>query len=406
MPDSAIVSALTSLIPSLPASNKPFPPLLLLQAESLLALSRQRASNLKPEEEIARPHACAEIACNRLRAQLRLPAIKNGAGAPCQPRVYAKLLRFFEGALVDANTGSLTPRWRKRDGDGNLKEPPSASSTRQSATSTPSKQGLDVEDTPTKKRTVDRNPGAQFAGTIKAGRKKQSEGGGLDGDDKAPRFVMPAIRKLCGEFSTSSLAPHVYTGTCVVLKLAELWDSETEADDALRFDILTLITALYLMVLTRMQEGQMTTEVYTEVTSKSIDILKIRGEGMAKVEEWISRLNEEGWCNDEDWWDSVPESVLVFGAEQDQPTVDDGDNGGLLRGKQRPRDSSSRPKDVDKDDPDGVLLPGLGTMLHDGIDWTSEDRCMDYQEWKARIMKIISVPGNAAGRKGKAVAVN
>jgi origin recognition complex subunit 6 len=66
MPSPAITQSLSTLLPTL--SNPP--PRLLNRAESLLALSRQRAARLKPEEEIARAYAYCEIVCDWLRASL------------------------------------------------------------------------------------------------------------------------------------------------------------------------------------------------------------------------------------------------------------------------------------------------------------------------------------------------
>ncbi|THC98673.1 hypothetical protein EYZ11_001876 [Aspergillus tanneri] len=49
----------------LPTHVNDLPPELLSLALSLVAQSRSFSSSLKPEEEIARPYACAEIACRR-----------------------------------------------------------------------------------------------------------------------------------------------------------------------------------------------------------------------------------------------------------------------------------------------------------------------------------------------------
>lgn len=49
----------------LPTYNNDLPPELVNLSITLLTQSRSYASSLKPEEEIARPYACAEIACNR-----------------------------------------------------------------------------------------------------------------------------------------------------------------------------------------------------------------------------------------------------------------------------------------------------------------------------------------------------
>lgn len=54
-----------SLQSLLPTHNGAFPPQLADLAGSLLAQSRHRVSTLKADEEVARPYACAHIACDR-----------------------------------------------------------------------------------------------------------------------------------------------------------------------------------------------------------------------------------------------------------------------------------------------------------------------------------------------------
>jgi hypothetical protein len=49
----------------LPTHADELPPELVRLAQSLVAQSRSFSTTLKPEEEIARPYACAEIACKR-----------------------------------------------------------------------------------------------------------------------------------------------------------------------------------------------------------------------------------------------------------------------------------------------------------------------------------------------------
>ena len=67
--DKTIIQALSGLIPSL---NGPLPPDLVDLALSLLAQSRNKASSLKAEEEIARSYACAHIACERYEDRYNL----------------------------------------------------------------------------------------------------------------------------------------------------------------------------------------------------------------------------------------------------------------------------------------------------------------------------------------------
>ncbi len=63
--DRAVVQALNGLVPS---PSGPLPPELVELATSLLAQSRNKASSLKADEEIARSYACANIACERCEA--------------------------------------------------------------------------------------------------------------------------------------------------------------------------------------------------------------------------------------------------------------------------------------------------------------------------------------------------
>lgn len=419
----AITQALTYFLPSFPASNKPFPPALVTQCESLLALSRQRASNLKQEEEIARAHACSEIACKRLRLQLRLPAIKNGAGAPCKPRTYTKLITFLEGVLADAPVGSLTPKGRKRDASGSIKENDSI----QKSVTTDTEQ----DRTPSKRRTVNKSLGSTFAGKIKKPSAQHAAG-----TDQVPSFVMPSIRKLCKKFSTPSIAPHVYTGTCIILPLTELYPPSDPTNDDLTTEltvqISTLVIALYLMVLTRMRKGNMTESLYTSVSTQSLQVLDIPLNASEDIETWVEKCNQEEWCNGTEWFTSVPEDTLTVNPNRSSlslspsptssPAADhenrsrdpDSDmeidslipiDRPLNQPKTRTKTNSKINTDTntninidfisnnEKDlepDPEGILLPGLGTMLHNGLDYTSEERKLDYRQWKTKALRRMN----------------
>lgn len=62
MSKASVEQALTGLVPAL---NGPLPPELVDLTLSLLARSRSVANSLKSDEEIARPYACAQLACER-----------------------------------------------------------------------------------------------------------------------------------------------------------------------------------------------------------------------------------------------------------------------------------------------------------------------------------------------------
>lgn len=402
MPTStAIQQALSSQLPT-HASKIPQP--LLQLCESLLARSRQRASHLKSEEEIARAYACCEIACKRLRVQCRLPSVKTG-GAPCKPAVYKKLVTFLEKVLDDEAIAATpqTPASKKRTARGTIK-------------SAVQDDAATYDSTPSRKPT-----GTTFVGKINFNKTVDAESQG-----EAPKFVMPSIRRLCKTFSTPLLAPHVYTGTCVVLKLSGLWPrDEEDVEEAQRaqntprgatFDetVTGLLVALYLMTLTKMQTAKMTTTVYKSACTKSAEILEYKP-GAAGVEDWIRTINRDQYCRGQDWWDSVPDSVFDFdpdSAKDNEQDLDDDDEDDLLTGRMKRRLPSSAKTgtskiDENEDDPEGVLLPGLATMMQDAFDLLNEKRQQDFDVWKKgflrRLDRLEKQPVKATGGR-KAVA--
>ena len=435
--------ALTSLLPT----SFQVPHKLLSAASTLLSLSQQRAANLKPDEEIARPHACAELACKRLRVQLRLPNIKSGNGAPCRPNVYKKLLAFLEKTLEDVDVLG-TPRKKADEG---VRTPTTGGKSTGRATSGRKRNigALDVgeEDieveTPTKKRRV--NPDVLATPTKSTGKKTNGFVGRIDastsrtkkGGIDPPVYVLPSIRKLCKAFKTPKMVPHVYTGVCVVLDLSGYWPLPTEADspqEAARHQqaLLGLTVAVYLMTLTRMQKGPMTTELYDALSMRSIELLEMAEEqieAQASIEGWIARINDSGWTTEHgrgaDWWSSVPEDVVApprLSTIETQigdidPVDVEGDNEETPRAMHALRKSKLNANDarrnellkqLDEEDSDDVLLPGLGTMMNDAVDYLSDERTAEYEVWKADVLRRIDAMEKGGGsvkkRKGKAVA--
>ena len=355
----------------LPTTN-PLPPSLVNLSAALLARSRDRASILKPEEEIARSYACAEIACNRLRAQLRLPPTTGRP--PCRPNVYKKLFGFLDGILGQAPCGSNTSavELKKRTANGQPK--PVTPSTRTPASA--------------KKQA--------FAGTI-------DENVSDPNVSEAPDFVMPLIRKLCKTFSTRLLPPHVYTGTCVVLKLSELWPpkrgSKGKAKDEVTYrgPIMMVTIGVYFMVLSRMQKGRVTPETFLRRLGKALEVAEL-DTSPEEVEEWIKKMNAEGWCRGQGWWDSVPEDIMESDEAEAEQFIDDAEEDQTMA---RVRRRKALEEDAEED-ADDVLLPGLGTMMQDSVDWLSEEKKLHFLDWKDDIMRRINTMDKSSGR---AVAV-
>ena len=396
---SAISQSLSSLLPT--HANK-VPALLTHLAESLLAQSRQRAANLKPEEEIARAYACCEIACNRLRSKCRLPAPKTG-GAPCKPAVYKKLVAFLESLLNEdgaVGTPRSTPGGRKRTADGSLKK----SIPEREEPTTPSKST---------RRT-------DFLGKIRASSSKKTP---AENEGEAPSYTMPSIRKLCKAFSTPLLAPHVYTGTCVVLKLDGLWppdaDNPALTDEALREKVTGLLIALYIMTLTKMQTAEkLATSVYMFVCEKAVELSGYTLERKG-VEEWVRRINRQGYGRKQEWFISVPENVFEFDPDagtvaavegdedEDVPSADDEDEEDQILSSRRRRKITSSGQAVEEEDnPEGVLLPGLHTMMQNAFDYLSEERTREFETWKKQFLQRLNkLDKPPAVKAGKAIPV-
>jgi origin recognition complex subunit 6 len=373
---SNIEQSLSLLLPSL---SDHLPPELIALSNSLLAQSRNKAGNLKSEEEIARPYACCEIACKRLGAKLKLPALH--ARPPCAPRVYKKLLTFLEQALP-----AKLPAKPTQDDPKKAKDVSSARSTPKKAATARSSQST-PRATPKKKSTA-------FAGEIGLSRASLQEN---NDDDGAPAWVMPLIRRLCQTFSTPLLAPHVYTGLCVVLSLANLEYSQGDEDHTYRNDVAGLTLALFFMVLSRMQRGKVSRESYLADCNSACAVAKGQDidTGITKqhVDDWIKQISSEEWASGQEWWSSVPEGVFDrVGKPPAEELEEDHDVELVSRKKRRVREKET------EQDPEGTLLPGLGTMMQESIDWLSEDRRAEYLDWRAGIAKRLDRMDKGVGR--------
>lgn len=269
----------------------------------------------------------------------------------------------------------------------------------------------DVVETPTKtpveRGGSARKEGSGFVGRIKKAQQKTSQASGVN--KEAPAFVMPVIRRLAKVYDTSAMAPHVYTGVCVVLKEAGLWPPDAdeerregdgegdEEEEALEPNVLALTAALYLMVLTKMGKGQMKTKVFHGVSKKAVELFWSKGLRREEaISDWIKRINENGWCKGQEWFESVPNNVFVFqlaaaadGIDEDDDDDDDQDGEGDKLDDEDERQMGlvhGFGIDLDKDDPEGVLLPGLGTMMQPSVDWVSEERRRKFTSWRKAIM--------------------
>jgi origin recognition complex subunit 6 len=373
---STIEQYLSLLVPSL---SDHFPSELVALSSSLLAQSLNKASNLKSEEEIARPYACCEIACKRLGSKLKLPALHGRP--PCAPRVYRKLLTFLEQALPARLPTKAA------------EEPPKTSNNPSAKRNTPKKaapySSQSTPQTTTKKRST------AFAGKVLQKTPQHQE----QNDDGAPPWAMPLIRRLCLTFSTPLLPPHVYTGLCIVSKLAKLPAKQEAEEHTYERDMTSLTVALFFMVLSKMQRGKVSSESYSSDCSSACTIANEEHPTIIltqeHIDEWIKRISSENWTTDQEWWSSVPENIFDRTRQSSPPADTDDPTINLTATKKRQRITSS---DTEQD-PEDTLLPGLGTMMQESIDWLSEDRRADYLDWRAGIESRIKSMDQGIGRK-------
>ncbi|OCL14110.1 hypothetical protein AOQ84DRAFT_429074 [Glonium stellatum] len=392
----SIEQSLTGLIPSL---SGPLPPELVNLGQSLLAQSRSKASTLKPEEEIARPYACAQLACERLKQRLNLPSIISRP--PCPPQAYKKLYAYLSTALPDRPNRSAPSTPRKSQANALLRQTP----TKPRTPSAPHRE------TPSK-----RDRSALQSGHIASSKGTQYK--------EAPEWVMPTIRHLCKAFSSPAAAPHVFAGVCSVLALHKSSQSSTAAhlrastrsrrsaagstlaqsglEPITESRMPGLIATIVFYTLARMANKETTPDQYLEQRDKAISTLRELEVGkdrdeesiQADIEHFMREAQAEGWLKME-WFLNVAAGWLAddAGNGEDGEQVDvegyneDEDSAVRRLSRRRRRNNSEVLGEADGNN--RGLQIGLGTMMQDKVDYLSEDRQLDYLEWRAGIMARI-----------------
>ncbi|KAH9865882.1 hypothetical protein J1614_009469 [Plenodomus biglobosus] len=363
MSKAGVEQALTGLIPTL---NGPLPPELLELALSLLTRSRSVASSLKSDEEIARPYACAQIACERLKKRLNLPTITSRP--PCAPRVYKKLYAYLTSALISPSTEPLSQPQTPRKNKDTAAAP--------SARNTPSKPTASARTTP------------------------KSTRGSAKTFEEAPEWVMPAIRSLVRAFAYPAAAPHVYTGVETILPLlARMTAAAASAGPerpSKRFRgttsgrgessvtrVLGLIAALFLYVITRMKDVEVLPEQYAEWRETTVRTLAETQVGAQTSYEEISRMaevlmpmaQEEGWLRMEWFLNILPE-----GSGREYEGLD------MAEGNQAQAGAAAGMTPGTGVRSEGSDYIGLGTMMQDATDYLGQRQRADYAQWKSRIL--------------------
>ncbi|KAG2416745.1 hypothetical protein HFD88_007961 [Aspergillus terreus] len=429
----------------LPTHANDLPPDLVSLSLSLVAQSRSFSASLKPEEEIARPYACAEIACKRLTRALKLPPLMGHP--PCPPRVYKKLYAFLDRSLSTSisgprRSGSLsTPGTPSRSASG-----PATPTKDGRITRTPSKKAAatprGLQNTPTKptplKTTSTIHPTHSRSQTPQ--KPTYVRPNGLSTSTiipDAPAWVMASIRNVCKTLSTPAprtnewsrppisrtLPPHIFAGVSSVLyfisgaatngdedldeELLEFLEPVTTAkdpenDEDFKELVNALVVAVYFLALARRRSPASETDgeprkldkkTFAEMRQTalvSVGLPSTERRHRDDVDQWIALIMEQNWANGKEWFENIPrageldgEDAYLSGDGADEE-YDGGRNKRLKTGSLFARSTRKG------------LLPGLGTMMQDRVDWLSDDRREDYIEWKGDIMARIAQMEKAA----------
>ncbi|KAK0822308.1 hypothetical protein LTR03_018234, partial [Friedmanniomyces endolithicus] len=86
---------------------------------------------------------------------------------------------------------------------------------------------------------------------------------------------------------------------------------------------------------------------------------------------------EQGWANSQEWYENIPYAGQMFGEDEEGKSYQDLDQeDAILRGVRPPKRSTAEGARASQADhpPRGGLLPGLGTMMQDRVDWLSDER--------------------------------
>ncbi|AEO61497.1 hypothetical protein MYCTH_2071028 [Thermothelomyces thermophilus ATCC 42464] len=361
-----------TLLSLLPTHNSALPQPLTDLASSLLAQSRNRASTLKAEEEVARLYACAHLACDRLKVALDLPPIEPRP--PIPPRIYKRLYNHLDKILpASASTpGRHTPSGTPL-GSGRIRTP--SAKIREQQQQQQQQQLLlngsplasKSRTTPSKERSLsDLRARAGAAATPSKDRTLSSAGGGGGGppkqrrDDALPPWIRPALRYLLTKLGPAHIGPVVASGLeSVVAPRGRLTD-----DGWVRAHLVAVLGALYLFVWRgvvwpagREVERERGWEGWEEPSVREFDAAAVRGA-------------RHGWF-DMDWVDGVRD--LADREEDKRRRAEGGDDGGEGEGEEVVVTQIRRPD----------------TMFQERYDYLSERKRKAYAEWKEGLLKRI-----------------
>ncbi|PIG82077.1 hypothetical protein AARAC_000225 [Aspergillus arachidicola] len=374
-------------------------------ALSLVAQSRSFSTSLRPEEEIARPYACAEIACRRWsKASREQFSLRNA---------FTHRICFVDPCKNSKRTQT----------------PPKTATTPHKLQNTANKP------TPLKKAITHEGSGYRS----QTPQKSKVRTNGLPGSTiipDAPAWVMTSIRSVCKTLSTPAprtstwsrppisrtLPPHIFAGVSSILyfisrtsaKDDDDFDEETlefvepilivkdkENDEDYKEVVNALVVAVYFLALARrrssLSEGEGETKKLDKKTFSEMRQTALMSLGLPSterrhredVDQWIAVIMQQRWANGKEWFENIPQAGELDGDDAYLSDEDGfGEDGERAKSAKRQKTTKSG-RSLAKHSSRKGLLPGLGTMMQDRVDWLSDDRKEDYLEWKAAVLARI-----------------
>lgn len=411
----SIEQALLSLLPT---HNSALPEPLTELASSLLAQSRHRASALKAEEEVARPYACAHLACDRLKIALDLPPIEPRP--PIPPRIYKRLYSHLDNILPAAAAVSTPTRGtpgrttglgsgRVRTPSSKLREQQQEQQQRQLLGTSPLASKTKSRLAPSKEQSLAqfRSPGTATATTTKTAAdtttttpsKKRpistiSTTTTTTKSNPLPRWMRPTLRYLCTHLGPAQLGPVVAAGMETVVGAA--------GDGWVGGNLVAVLGALYLYVwrgvamagreVERERYARFRREV-ARVLARAREEVDLGGRGGGGEEgEGEEEKGWEGWHEvgakdfdaaalrmhrhgffDLDWVSGIEDLAERERRGREEEGVGEGE------GEEEEEDENTEP----------VRIRRADTMFQERFDYLSERKRKAYAEWKESIMKRI-----------------
>jgi origin recognition complex subunit 6 len=446
-----IEQALITLVPTLNS----LPEELIDLSTSLLAQSRNKASSLKPEEEIGRTYACAHIAVERLKN--RLDVDKIVARPPVAPRIYKKLYGYLDAALKEP----ATPRTNRLKDVGTVGTPGSGRG-RRSALGTPSKTpaksiksaGVTPLKTPASAAKSVGSltaSGRRTRSAVKATEPKEevmiqdsAEEGQNEAaqpeetDDNLPDQVHPMAEAACDALDVPQATPHVCAALSAILQSRGWIDTKPEtlrstprssakkrkrtSTDATEIavnedsssitptSLPALIVAISLVTTFTLRNSVIDGTTYATARSSAIAALEPNAPLPKDVDTFLHASKTEGWL-ELPWFTTVKASTITSIPQAQTPKKNKPPAKTPLHRKEKhaPRpvvkdaemdtvmeDVDAEAEEEDNDRPGAGLRSGLGTMFQDSVDWLSGERRKTYRAWEQSVRaRCAEIEGQA-----------